>query len=226
MISLSNPRQPEQTLSSSGYLTNLNNYPPGKRRIFLAASKLFFEKSYADVGIREIAVEAGVKVPTVYNHYESKEAILEDLFQYYKDRITLSFNSVEHFDFDLEPAECFKKRLFPFKASEMELMRHLMRIVYTEQHRYPQAAKIIFDISLRGGKRLELALLSHLRSKGVIQCEEIDSMAEIISRVAITFAMQYSRDDEIDKRPDYEKIMMDLFKMILHYSPPKEQEVM
>ena len=184
----------------------------------MAASKLFSQKCYADVGIREIAIEAGIKVPTVYNHYESKEAILDDLLQFYIDRTIGFYETAEHFDFNQEPdpIECFKKIIFFYDETEAELIRQLMRIIFNEQYRSPKAAKIIYDIMLRGGKKIDFALLTHLKNKGVIQCDEIESMAEVISRVAITFAMQYVRDDEREQSPDYEKVMFDLFKMILN----------
>jgi len=202
---------------------HINDYRVTKRKIFLAASKLFSQKCYADVGIREIAIEAGVKVPTVYNHYVSKEAILEDLLQFFIDRISKDYDAAEQMDFDQDPMECFKKIIFTFDATETELMRQLLRIIYNEQFRSPLAARIMYDIQLRGGKKIDYAFLSHLKNKGVIQCDEIDSLAEVISRVALTFALQYVRDDEMALCPDYEKTMTALLKIILNYAPLQEQ---
>ena len=203
----------------------LNHYSTTKRKIFLAASKLFSQKCYADVGIREIAIEAGVKVPTVYNHYPSKEAILDDLLQFFMDRISADYNSAEMLDIGKEdPLASFKKILFTFDATESELMRQLMRIVFNEQYRSPLAAKILYDVMLRGGKTIDYAFLSRLKNKGMIQCEDIDSLAEVFTRVAVTFAMQYVRDDEMEQRPDYENVMMRLLKLILNDSSPQEQD--
>jgi len=199
---------------------NLNDYSVTKKKIFLASCKLFFQKCYADVGIREIAIEAGVKVPTVYNHYPSKESILEDLLRFYEERI-LSFHSrSKDIDYAQPPIECFKQMAFAYEDAEIDLMRQLMRIVLTEQHRSAQAARIVFDISIRSAKEGYYNFLLHLKNKGVIQCEGIDSFAEIFARLGITFAMQYVRDDEIRKRPDYFVILMDMFDLILNYSPP------
>ena len=117
----------------------LNDYPSTKKKIFLAASKLFSRKCYADVGIREIASEAGVKVPTVYNHYPSKEAILDDLFQFYTVRLSQFYDGMENIDIDQDPIVYFKKMMiFTFEDDEIELMRQLMRIVFNEQSRSPK----------------------------------------------------------------------------------------
>ena len=204
----------------------LTDYSMTKEKIFVAACKLFSKKCYADVGIREIAIEAGVKVPTVYNHYASKEAILENLFQFYVDRITGFYEAAADFDFDQDPFECFRKIIFTFDVTETELMRQLMRIIFNEQHRSPLAAKIIYDILLREGKKNNFIFLSHLKNRGVIPCDmnQIDCFAEIISRVAVTFAMQYVRDDEVNRRPDYENVMMTLLKTLLNSSLPQDQD--
>jgi AcrR family transcriptional regulator len=202
----------------------MDNYPATKKKIFFAACKLFSRKCYADVGVREIAGEAGVKVPTVYNHYPSKEAILEDLFQFYTHRIIQFYDCVDNIDFDREPVVCFKNMMFAFDESEIGLMRQLMRIVLNEQYRSAQAAKIVYDISLRKQKKSYYDFLSHLQNKGIIQCNAIDSLAEIFARVGITFAMQYVRDDEIHQRPDFDTVLMDLFELILHSSKPTATE--
>jgi AcrR family transcriptional regulator len=197
---------------------NISDYPATKKKIFLTACKLFSQKCYADVGIREIAAEAGVKVPTVYNHYPSKEAILEDLFELYTDRISRFFNRMGNMDYDQNPVDCFKKMLvLDIQDDETELMRQLMRIVLTEQHRSPAAAKVIYDISLRTAKKNYYNYLTYLKNKGVIRCEEIDSFAEIFARLGITFAMQFSRDDEYYRTPDYDTILLDMFKLILSF---------
>jgi AcrR family transcriptional regulator len=202
----------------------ITDYPATKKKVFLAASKLFFEKCYADVGIREIAAEAGVKVPTVYNHYPSKEAILEDLFQVYNEQLTELYDATRNVDYNQDPMECFRQMIPVFKDDEIGLMRQLMRIVFTEQHRSALAAKIVYDISLRRGKMKYLDYLTYLKNKGIIQCEGIDSFAEIFSRIGITFAMQFTRDDEILRRPDFETVLMDMFELILNFQPAEERE--
>jgi len=202
----------------------IDDYPATKKKIFLAASKLFSQKCYADVGIREIANEAGIKVPTVYNYYPSKETILDDLFQHYSFRICQLYDSVENIDYDRDPMVCFKKMLFEFEENEIELMRQLIQIIFNEQHRSLHAARIIYDISLRRAKKSYYDFFVHLKETGIIQYEEIDSFAEIFPRIAITFAMQYARNDEIDRRPDYDKVMTDIFKLILNSSASNNRE--
>jgi AcrR family transcriptional regulator len=62
--------------------------PPGRRERKKAATRqnivdtalrLFFERGYDDVGIRDIAAEADVAVTTVFAHFASKEALVFEL---------------------------------------------------------------------------------------------------------------------------------------------------
>jgi len=140
----------------------IDGFPATKKKIFLAASKLFSRKCYADIGIREIATEAEIRVPTIYNYYPSKEVILEDLFKFYTFRIIQFYDRVKNIDDDQDSIVSFKSMLFAFDKSETDLMRQLMRIVLNEQFRSSQAAKIVYDISLRKQKQCYFDFVSHL----------------------------------------------------------------
>jgi AcrR family transcriptional regulator len=54
-----------------------------KIRIKKAALRLFGEKGYEDTSLQEIAIEVGIKKPSIYNHFDHKEdifsAVLDDL---------------------------------------------------------------------------------------------------------------------------------------------------
>ena len=106
--------------------------------------------------------------------------------------------------------------LYVLDESEIELMRQLMRIVLNEQFRSVQAAKIVYDISLRKQKQSYFNFMSDLRENGIIKCQVIDSFVEIFARLSITLALQYVRNDEIHRRPGYDSILMDLFELILN----------
>ncbi|MDR3264039.1 MAG: TetR/AcrR family transcriptional regulator [Clostridiales bacterium] len=54
-----------------------------KQRIFDIAVRLFSDKGYKNVSMRDIAQVAGIKAASIYNHFESKAKILEDLFSFF-----------------------------------------------------------------------------------------------------------------------------------------------
>lgn len=50
-----------------------------KEKVKQTAQKLFREKGYAAVGLRELAKEVGIQAPSLYNHYKSKDHILREI---------------------------------------------------------------------------------------------------------------------------------------------------
>ncbi|WP_405982862.1 TetR/AcrR family transcriptional regulator [Streptomyces sp. NBC_00158] len=71
--------------------------PPGRRerkkaatrqKIADTALRLFLERGYDAVGIREVAAEADVAVTTVFAHFASKEALVFERDQDFQQRLT------------------------------------------------------------------------------------------------------------------------------------------
>ncbi|MGI5467766.1 TetR/AcrR family transcriptional regulator [Streptomyces sp. CA-132043] len=71
--------------------------PPGRRerkkaatrqKIADAALRLFLERGYDAVGIREVAAEADVAVTTLFSHFASKEALVFEQDENFEQRLT------------------------------------------------------------------------------------------------------------------------------------------
>jgi AcrR family transcriptional regulator len=62
---------------------------PGSRQamILKAAKELFYERSFAAVGVDEIGQRAGVTGPAIYRHFRGKDEILSTLFDDAIDRL-------------------------------------------------------------------------------------------------------------------------------------------
>lgn len=58
-----------------------------KERIFNVSIDLFSEHGYDGVSIRQIAGEVGIKESSIYNHYASKEAILDAILNFYIEKM-------------------------------------------------------------------------------------------------------------------------------------------
>lgn len=63
---------------------------PTKERIFDTSLELFSKKGYEAVSVREIAREVGIRESSIYNHYKSKESILDEIIDYFKSKLANS----------------------------------------------------------------------------------------------------------------------------------------
>jgi AcrR family transcriptional regulator len=125
-----------------------------KTRIREAAFQLFVENGYKNVKISDIAKAADVSQVTIYNHFESKEALFRDLMIRFTEKKYLEYEEV------IQSDKPFKEKLeFVFK-DKMEIGRLLNpelleRILtgdpilseylqkYSEEKGYPIVLKLI-----------------------------------------------------------------------------------
>lgn len=63
---------------------------PTKEKIFDTSLELFSKKGYEAVSVREIAREVGIRESSIYNHYKSKESILDEIIDYFKSELANS----------------------------------------------------------------------------------------------------------------------------------------
>ena len=57
-----------------------------KENIFDTFIEMTSSLGYENVSMRDIAEKVGIKVASIYNHFESKERILECVYDYYEER--------------------------------------------------------------------------------------------------------------------------------------------
>ena len=69
-------------------------YSEKQRQIMEAAEGLFAEKGFDGTSVRDIAEEAGVNIAMISYYFGSKEKLMESLFQYRGQYITLQLESM------------------------------------------------------------------------------------------------------------------------------------
>lgn len=67
---------------------------PGQRQLLSAGMKLFAERGFAGVGLREIAAEAGVSLGLVRTHFGSKDGLREAIDQHVLEEIKSLYATV------------------------------------------------------------------------------------------------------------------------------------
>ena len=108
-----------------------------KEKIFDVSIDLFSQYGYDGVSIRRIAGEVGIKESSIYNHYKSKETIMDEILDYYihemtKDEIPIKQAS-ENLDVGLEYFYKMGLDLYLKKLSKSKMMK-ITRIILIESY--------------------------------------------------------------------------------------------
>ena len=65
-----------------------------KQEIILTAARLFKEKGYSAVTMRDLAADMGIKAASLYNHISSKQAILKDIIISLAEEFTAGMETI------------------------------------------------------------------------------------------------------------------------------------
>ena len=108
-----------------------------KEKIFNVSIDLFSEHGYDGVSIRQIAGEVGIKESSIYNHYKSKESILDAILDYYIYEMTKEEVPLTQADKNLDVSfDYFYKTgldLYISKLREEKMMK-ITRIILIESY--------------------------------------------------------------------------------------------
>ena len=142
-----------------------------RERILDAAADLFARKGFYAVSIREITRTVGIKESSLYNHFRSKEQLLEeilDLFQSQEEEFFRGLSSAPEIEKIVNSGNTKKflsdelRRFIRFWDSPQR--ERLWFIVSMEQHRNPRAARLIlqgFQQTREALKTLIQVLIDH-----------------------------------------------------------------
>lgn len=142
-------------------------------RILAVAVRLFSERGYNGVSVRDIARGVGIKESSLYNHFESKDALIGAVYGSFAERMLSREVTAETVDsaLDTMPAAEFFRNAFRVYAEIMTDPQSVMawRILVTEQFRDPRANRLINeDIGAKLSSSTRLAL-ERMRSRGLVR---------------------------------------------------------
>ena len=88
-------------------MKNKNTEKTTKDRILDVSIDLFSQRGFDAISVREIAREVGIRESSIYNHYKSKEAILDAIIEYFMSELTSSGPPEEEMEKLMETPELF-----------------------------------------------------------------------------------------------------------------------
>ena len=117
-----------------------------KEKIFDVSIDLFSQYGYDGVSIRQIAKEVGIKESSIYNHYQSKESILESILSYYINEMLKEEAPVmqpkENLNMDFDHFYKEGSNRFISKLSEEKMMK-ITRIFLVESYHNEKIKKFV-----------------------------------------------------------------------------------
>ena len=123
-----------------------------KNKILDVSIDLFSEYGYDGVSIRQIAKEVGIKESSIYNHYQSKESILESILSYYINEMLKEEAPVmqpkENLNMDFDHFYKEGSNRFISKLSEEKMMK-ITRIFLVESYHNEKIKKFVKEAIIR-----------------------------------------------------------------------------
>ncbi len=167
-----------------------------KQTIFKAAAELFADRGFHAVSIQDIAKRVGIGKSAIYNHYPSKESILDALLDYYLKRMDLFYEKIQLSYNNLPENEdlrtLLKQLIFNYTPEETELMFHVTRIIHHEQFNFHKAADALMGTGYRKLVDEYESFFNALTEAGYLSNGMLNhTYGELFARITRSFAMQF-----------------------------------
>lgn len=143
-----------------------------KEKIFNVSIDLFSQHGYDGVSIRQIATEVGIKESSIYNHYKSKEEILNSILEYYISKMTSEEIPLAQAGRNLDMGiDIFYKaglELYKSKLSEPKMMK-ITRIILVEAYHNEKIRNFVKKAIIEGPVNGWIELFDLMKEKELIR---------------------------------------------------------
>ena len=155
-----------------------------KAKILKISIELFAEKGYENVTVREIAAKVGIKGSSIYNHFSSKENILEEILEYHKTRLAQQYNNDDiKRQLDALLQNCDLKTILTevlsiaLKGFEDSTLKQVLKILSMEQLNNSIVRNYFYQDYLLKARGVIKWIFDVIRQRGVIQYEDTEFLA-------------------------------------------------
>ena len=175
-----------------------------KEEIILATLELAAEKGLAGVSMSMIADKIGIKKPSLYKHFSSKEEIVETMYQFLREQSKKNANikPVDYSSFFIGKTayEVLRGMVQGYiQMNHQEQMLTFYKVIYSERSIQPMAARIVAEETERmiiATKQLFYAMEIHK----LLHFENAD-----MSAVSFAMTIHGLMDYELDQKHGYDK---------------------
>ncbi len=151
-----------------------------KEEILYAALELAAENGIKGVSMSQIADKVGIKAPSLYNHFKSKDEIIREMYSFLRARAQ-GGGSTASMDFSKMMDKSVEEILLDSVSAYMGIvsdryMLQFFKVLYSERTTNPTAAQIIVEETermLQSSRNMFYALVVH----GKVKNNDIDTAA-------------------------------------------------
>lgn len=164
------------------------------RKILDAAADLFARNGYDGVSVRAVAEKANIRESSLYNHFSSKNAVLETLFDEFIREIPKTRPSDEEIDqmlMMMKPDEVFKSILFHVGKSVSGTLSNTAMIINYEKFRNPRAAEMYYRYVVNEPTDYYERLIRKMAQRKMIQPVDAHMVAQQYNYVSIALTKEY-----------------------------------
>ena len=180
-----------------------------KQRTLDEALSLFAIKGYSAVYVGDIADAVGIKTPSLYKHYKSKQDIFNTCVEVFSERMKKVRNDI-HLP-ETQEAESFYQTvsvenlvdltitLFLFNLQD-NVAAKFRKMLMIERYHNPELNKLYEDIFINGAVEQEEKIFAALINAGVIKKEDPHTIAlRFYTPIYFLWQKYDMRPDEIEK---------------------------
>jgi len=158
-----------------------------KEKILFESIKLFSQKGFKEVSVRDISEAVGIRASSIYNHFESKKAILDAIYEFYDEQWNTAVPDVHELLRLAEteaPDIVLQKMLFDWKPELQETINRIYVIATREAMINPEKLDIINTLVMERVKPMPRLLLSRMIELGRIEPIDIEAFINLLAHVS------------------------------------------
>ena len=184
-----------------------------KDKILDAALTLFAENGYNGTSVGQIAKAVGIKAPSLYKHYKSKEDILNALVDSAEARYEEMFGAERNIGKIPESREEFIEMTMGRISFTMRdpIIRKTRMFLVQEQFRNQRTSEVTTRHQLDGIQRMYAKILKGMMDKGLVKQDDPELLSAELTAPAV---LQIAR---ADRQPQCEKNALECIERHLRH---------
>lgn len=159
-----------------------------KKKIFECAIELFKSKGFELVSIKDIADDVGITQSSMYNHFKSKQEILDtiyDFYCYYFHKDLPSFEDIEIVLQNGSLVDILRSTTFVYHADYARQMSSIIPIVFYRCAIDERAKEIIQSLMIESGVKIVEAVFDRAVEIGRLAPMDTHAMAVFINSIKL-----------------------------------------